>query len=70
VFLDIRTGADYYRLVIATQHRAEPDADIDAEHDVADDARTLGNPYKAVRHLRIMTIEPENRHDIPLACLI
>ena len=44
VLLDIAARADADRLVVATQDRAEPDADARAETDIADDHRIRRDP--------------------------
>src|SRR5690606_7642174 len=47
-FLDVGAGTEHDRLVVAAQHGAEPDTDILADMDIADDRRVGCDPV-AVR---------------------
>src|SRR5262249_23573873 len=63
IVLDLRALAELDPLVVAAQHRAEPDAGIALEAHAADHARALRDPVAAVgRQLRRHAVELEDRH--------
>src|SRR6185437_6550898 len=67
-FLNVGARAYIDRLVVATQDRAEPDADVEAEPDVADHAGARRNPEKTLRREgRPAAIERIERHGRPPA---
>src|SRR5215831_2262840 len=61
VVLDLRTFADLDPLVVAAQHRAEPDAGVDLEPHAPDHARALGNPMAGMQ-IGPLAVELIDRH--------
>ena len=61
--LNVGARADVDRLIVAAQDRAEPNADIEPDHDIADHAGVRRDPEEAFgRRRRPTAIERIERH--------
>ena len=60
--LDVGAGAEADALVVAADHHAEPDADLFAQFDIADDLGAAGDKAEAGRQRGREAIEREDGH--------